>query len=398
MNYAPIEEAIDAIARGEFLVVVDDEDRENEGDLIIAADKVTPEAIAFMVRYTSGLICMPVVGERLDDLQLPLMVADNTDIHRTSFTVSVDYTPGTTTGISAEDRAVTIRAMIDPATRPSDMARPGHVFPLRYCEGGVLRRPGHTEAAVDFSRLAGLYPAGVLCEIVNDDGTMARGADLERFAKEHGILLVTIADLIAYRRQIEQLVSRTSEVFLPTPPGEFKAIGYRDHVEGAEHLALVHGDIHDGSPVLVRIHSECLTGDVFRSRRCDCGDQLEMATQQIVEAGAGVVVYLGGHEGRGIGLIDKLEAYALQDQGRDTVEANLDLGLPADSRDYGAAAQILRDLGVSSVRLLTNNPSKVEAMDSAGIKVSDRIPLTVPPSDRNHGYLQAKAQKLGHIL
>ena len=398
MNYAPIEEAIDAIARGEFLVVVDDEDRENEGDLIIAADKVTPEAIAFMVRYTSGLICMPVVGERLDDLQLPLMVADNTDIHRTSFTVSVDYTPGTTTGISAEDRAVTIRAMIDPVTRPSDLARPGHVFPLRYCEGGVLRRPGHTEAAVDFSRLAGLYPAGVLCEIVNDDGTMARGADLERFAKEHGILLVTIADLIAYRRQIEQLVSRTSEVMLPTPPGEFRAIGYRDHVEASEHLALVHGDIHDGSPVLVRIHSECLTGDVFRSRRCDCGDQLEMAVQQIVEAGAGVVVYLGGHEGRGIGLIDKLEAYALQDQGRDTVEANLDLGLPADSRDYGAAAQILRDLGVSSVRLLTNNPGKVEAMDTAGIKVSDRIPLTVPPSDRNHGYLQAKAEKLGHIL
>ncbi|MBT8203228.1 MAG: 3,4-dihydroxy-2-butanone-4-phosphate synthase, partial [Acidimicrobiia bacterium] len=245
MNYAPIEEAIDAIARGEFLVVVDDEDRENEGDLIIAADKVTPEAIAFMVRYTSGLICMPVTGERLDALQLPLMVADNTDIHRTSFTVSVDYTPGTTTGISAEDRATTIKAMIDPATRPSDMARPGHVFPLRYCEGGVLRRPGHTEAAVDFARLAGLDPAGVLCEIVNDDGTMARGADLERFAKEHGILLVTIADLIAYRRQIEQLVTRTSEVTLPTQEGEFRAIGYRDHVDGAEHLALVHGAIHD---------------------------------------------------------------------------------------------------------------------------------------------------------
>ncbi len=398
MNYAPIEEAIDAIARGEFLVVVDDEDRENEGDLIIAADKVTPEAIAFMVRYTSGLICMPIVGERLDDLQLPLMVADNTDIHRTSFTVSVDFTPGTTTGISAEDRAATITAMIDPTTRPSDMARPGHVFPLRYCEGGVLRRPGHTEAAVDFSRLAGLYPAGVLCEIVNDDGTMARGADLERFAKEHGILLVTIADLISYRRQIEQLVTRTSEVMLPTPAGEFRAVGYRDHVEGAEHLALVHGDIHDGSPVLVRIHSECLTGDVFRSRRCDCGDQLEMSTRQIVAVGAGVVVYLGGHEGRGIGLLDKLEAYALQDQGRDTVEANLDLGHPADSRDYSAAAQILRDLGVSTVKLLTNNPSKVDAMETAGIKVADRLPLTVAPSATNHGYLRTKAEKLGHLL
>jgi 3,4-dihydroxy 2-butanone 4-phosphate synthase/GTP cyclohydrolase II len=398
MKYAPIEEAIDAIARGEFLIVVDHEDRENEGDLILAAEKVTPEAIAFMVRYTSGLICMPVVGERLDDLQLPLMVADNTDIHRTSFTVSVDYTSGTTTGISAEDRSATIKAMIDPATRPSEMARPGHVFPLRYCEGGVLRRPGHTEAAVDFARLAGLYPAGVLCEIVNDDGTMARGADLEIFAKEHGILLVTIDDLIAYRRQIEQLVSRTSEVYLPTPQGEFRAIAYRDHVEGAEHLALVHGDIHDGSPVLVRVHSECLTGDVFRSRRCDCGDQLEMAMTEIVNAGAGVVVYLGGHEGRGIGLLDKIEAYALQEQGRDTVEANLDLGLPADARDYSPAAQILRDLGVSSVKLLTNNPTKVDALDSAGIKVTDRLPLVVETTDSNHGYLRAKAEKLGHLL
>ncbi len=398
MKTAPIEEAIDAIARGEFLVVVDHEDRENEGDLILAAEKVTPEAIAFMVRYTSGLICMPVVGERLDDLQLPLMVADNTDSHRTSFTVSVDYTSGTTTGISAKDRASTIRAMIDPAIRPSEMARPGHVFPLRYCEGGVLRRPGHTEAAVDFSRLAGLYPAGVLCEIVNDDGTMARGADLEVFAKEHGILLVTIDDLIAYRRQIEQLVTRTSEVTLPTPQGAFRAIGYRDHVEGAVHLALVHGDIHDGSSVLVRVHSECLTGDVFRSRRCDCGDQLEMAMSEIVANGAGVVVYLGGHEGRGIGLLDKIEAYALQDQGRDTVEANLDLGLPADARDYSAAAQILRDLGVSSVKLMTNNPSKVAALDEAGIKVTDRLPLVVPTTEGNGEYLRAKAEKLGHLL
>lgn len=398
MKYAPIEEAIDAIARGEFLVVVDHEERENEGDLILAAEKVTPQAVAFMVRYTSGLICLPLVGERLDDLQLPLMVAESTDIHRTSFTVSVDYTPGTTTGISAEDRAATIAAMIDPATRPSEMARPGHVFPLRYCDGGVLRRPGHTEAAVDFARMAGLYPAGVLGEIVNDDGSMARGADLELFAKQHGILLVTIADLIAYRRQIEQLVTRTSEVELPNQHGEFRAVGYRDHVGGAEHLALVHGDIHDGSPVLVRIHSECLTGDVFRSRRCDCGDQLEMAMARIATVGAGIVVYLGGHEGRGIGLLDKLEAYALQDQGRDTVEANLDLGLPADARDYSAAAQILRDLGVSSVRLMTNNPAKIEALDSAGVKVTERLPLVVPTTGMNDGYLRAKAEKLGHLL
>ncbi len=398
MNYAPIEEAIAAMARGEFLVVVDHEERENEGDLVISAGKVTPEAIAFMVRYTSGLICVPVVGERLDELQLPLMVADNTDIHRTSFTVSVDYTPATTTGISAEDRASTIAALIDPATRPPDLARPGHVFPLRYCDGGVLRRPGHTEAAVDFSRLAGLYPAGVLCEIVNDDGTMARGAELERFSKEHGILLVTIADLIAYRRQIEQLVTRTSEVTLPTPHGDFQAIGYRDHVGGAEHLALVRGDIHDGSSVLVRIHSECLTGDVFRSRRCDCGDQLELALAAIAGAGCGVVVYLGGHEGRGIGLLGKLEAYALQDTGRDTVEANLDLGLPADARDYGSAAQILRDLDVSSVKLMTNNPAKVEALDDAGIKVTDRLPLLVPATESTDGYLRAKAEKLGHLL
>jgi len=398
MIFAPIEEAIEAIARGEFLVVVDHEDRENEGDLIIAADKVTPEAIAFMVRYTSGLICMPVLGDRLDELQLPLMVSDNTDIHRTSFTVSVDSTLGTTTGISAEDRAATIKAIVDSETRPSDLARPGHVFPLRYCEGGVLRRPGHTEAAVDFARLAGLYPAGVLCEIVNDDGSMAKGTDLELFAKEHGILLVTIADLIAYRRQIERLVTRTTEVTLPTPHGEFRAIGYRDHVGGAEHLALVRGDIHDGSAILVRIHSECLTGDVFRSGRCDCGDQLEMAMAAIDKVGAGIVVYLGGHEGRGIGLLEKLEAYALQDNGRDTVEANLDLGLPADARDYGSAAQILRDLGVSSIKLLTNNPAKVEAMETAGIKLVERLPLVVAATAATAGYLRAKAEKLGHLL
>lgn len=398
MNFARIEEAISAFASGEFLVVVDDKERENEGDLILAADQVTTEAIAFMVRYTSGLVCMPVLGERLDELHLPLMVADNTDTHRTSFTVSVDFTPMTTTGISAADRAATIRAVVDAATDPADLARPGHVFPLRYREGGVLRRPGHTEAAVDMARLAGLYPAGVLCEIVNDDGSMSRGSQLRDFAKEHGILMVSIADLIAYRRQIEQLVSRTSEVDLPTSHGSFRAIGYRDHVDGSEHLALVKGNINADGSTLVRIHSECLTGDVFQSERCDCGAQLAMAISEINRNGSGAIVYLGGHEGRGIGLLSKLEAYALQESGRDTVEANLELGLPVDARDFTAAAQILRDLGVSSVKLMTNNPAKVDVLELAGIKVTERLPVKVGLTAANRKYLEAKAAKLGHIL
>ena len=398
MNFVRIEEAISAFARGEFLVVVDDKDRENEGDLILAADQVTTEAIAFMVRYTSGLICMPVLGERLDELHLPLMVADNTDTHRTSFTVSVDFTPMTTTGISAADRAATIRAVVDAATDAGDLARPGHVFPLRYREGGVLRRPGHTEAAVDMARLAGLYPAGVLCEIVNDDGSMSRGSQLGDFAKEHGILMVSIADLIAYRRQIEQLVSRTSEVDLPTSHAAFRAIGYRDHVDGSEHLALVKGNINADGSTLVRIHSECLTGDVFQSERCDCGAQLAMAISEINRNGSGAIVYLGGHEGRGIGLLSKLEAYSLQESGRDTVEANLELGLPVDARDYTPAAQILRDLGVSSVKLMTNNPAKVDVLELAGIKVTERLPVKVGLTAANRKYLEAKAAKLGHIL
>lgn len=398
MTFARIEEAINAFARGEFLVVVDDKDRENEGDLILAAEKVTTEAIAFMVRYTSGVICMPVLGERLDELKLPLMVADNTDNLRTSFTVSVDYTPATTTGISAADRAATIRAMIDGDTSPSSLARPGHVFPLRYCEGGVLRRPGHTEAAVDMARLAGLYPAGVLCEIVNDDGSMSRGEQLADFAAEHNILMISIADLIAYRRQIDQLVTRTAEVELPTAHGSFRAIGYRDHIDGSEHLALVKGDLNGDGSMLVRIHSECLTGDVFGSLRCDCGAQLEMAMSAINSQGGGAVVYLGGHEGRGIGLLSKLEAYVLQDNGRDTVEANLELGLPVDARDYSAAAQILRDLGISAVKLMTNNPAKVDVLELAGIKVTERVPVKVDHSDANRTYLEAKAKKLGHIL
>ena len=398
MRFARIEEAINAFARGEFLVVVDDKDRENEGDLILAAEKVTTEAIAFMVRYTSGLICVPVLGERLDELQLPLMVADNTDTHRTSFTVSVDYTPFTSTGISAADRTATIKAVIDDATAPTDLARPGHVFPLRYCEGGVLRRPGHTEAAVDMARLAELYPAGVLCEIVNDDGSMARGAQLSDFARQHRILMVSIADLIAYRRQIEQLVTRTTEVDLPTTYGSFRAIGYRDHVDGSEHLALVMGDLNGHGPALVRIHSECLTGDVFQSQRCDCGAQLAMAITAIARQGSGAIVYLGGHEGRGIGLLSKLEAYSLQENGRDTVEANLDLGLPVDARDYSAAAHILKDLGVSSVKLMTNNPAKVDVLELAGIKVTERLPVKIRRNETNRKYLDAKAKKLGHIL
>jgi len=398
MSFAPIDSAVAAFARGEFVVVVDDADRENEGDLIVAAEKVTPEQIAFMVRHTSGLICLPVVGERLDELRLPLMVSENTDARRTAFTISIDYIPKTTTGISAADRAATIRAVVDPRTTAGDLARPGHIFPLRYREGGVLIRAGHTEAAVDLARLAGLYPAGVLCELVNDDGSMARLPELERFAGEHGSPLISIADLIAYRRRREKLVRRVAEAVLPTEFGMFRVVGFESLLDGAQHVALVCGEVAGASNVLVRVHSECLTGDVFGSRRCDCGYQLHDALLRVAEEGRGVVLYLRGHEGRGIGLLHKLAAYALQENGRDTVEANEDLGLPVDARDYGIGAQILVDLGVSSMRLLTNNPAKRAGLEGYGLSITERVPLQTRPTAENRRYLATKAAKMGHLI
>ncbi|HUG75147.1 MAG TPA: bifunctional 3,4-dihydroxy-2-butanone-4-phosphate synthase/GTP cyclohydrolase II [Acidimicrobiia bacterium] len=398
MSFGTVEQAIEAFRRGEFVVVVDDADRENEGDLILAAEAATPERIAFMVRHTSGLICVPMLGERLDELRLPLMVSENTDSHRTAFTVSVDASDGTTTGISAGDRAATIQALIDPATAPADLARPGHIFPLRYQEGGVLRRAGHTEASVDLARLAGRYPAGVLCEIVSQDGSMARLPELLAFAEEHGVVIITIADLIAHRRQSEVLVRRRVEARIPTRHGEFRAVGYESLVDGATHIALVKGDVKGSDDVLVRVHSECLTGDVFGSRRCDCGTQLDLAMERIAAEGTGVVVYLRGHEGRGIGLLHKLAAYTLQDQGQDTVEANVSLGFPPDARDYGIGAQILADLGVGSMRLLTNNPTKRAGLEGFGLSIADRVPLETEPTPENRDYLRTKAAKLGHLL
>ncbi len=398
MAFQSIEEAISAIARGELVVVVDDADRENEGDLIMAAEMVTPEALGFMVRHTSGVICAPVEGDRLDELRLPQMVADNTEGHHTAFTVSVDAKIGTTTGISAADRCTTIRALIDHATGADDLARPGHIFPLRYRRGGVLKRAGHTEAAVDLARLAGLTPAGVLAEVVNDDGTMARLPDLERFAERHGLVLVSIADLIRYRRQREKLVRRVSEARIPTRHGEFTAYVFASLVDGAEHLAFVRGDVAGRPEVLVRVHSECLTGDVFGSMRCDCGYQLDLALARIASEGQGVLVYLRGHEGRGIGLGHKLRAYRLQDEGRDTVEANLELGFPIDSREYGIGSQILVDLGVSTMRLMTNNPAKYGGIEGYGLRIVERVPLAAEPNDENIAYLRTKQQKLGHLL
>ena len=396
--FASIPDAIAEIRDGRMVIVVDDADRENEGDLIIAAEKVTPEAIAFMVRYTSGVICLPVVGERLDDLQIPLMVAANTDHQRTAFTVSVDARRDVTTGISAVDRATTIRAMIDPQTQPEDFSRPGHIFPLRYREGGVLRRAGHTEAAVDLARLAGLFPAGVLCETVNDDGSMARLPDLVRFATDHSLKLISIADLIAYRRANEVLIERVAEAALPTEWGTFRAYAYESLVDARTHVALTIGDIGDGEKVLTRVHSECLTGDVFGSLRCDCGRQLDEAMRMIGEEGRGVVLYVRGHEGRAIGLSHKLRAYELQDRGRDTVEANLELGFAADQREYGIGAQILVDLGVRTMRLLTNNPDKRAGLEGYGLSIDERIPLETTPTEQNIDYLRTKREKLGHLL
>jgi len=396
--FATIPDAIEEIARGRMVIVVDDADRENEGDLIVAAEKVTQETIAFMVRYTSGVICMPMMGERLDELHIPLMVAANTDHQRTAFTVSVDARRGVTTGISAADRATTIRTMIDADTQPEDILRPGHIFPLRYREGGVLRRAGHTEAAVDLARLAGLFPAGVLCETVNDDGTMARLPDLATFARTHDLRLISIADLIEYRRRREVLVERVATALLPTAWGEFRAFAYESVVDGRTHVALVLGEIGDGADVMTRVHSECLTGDVFGSLRCDCGGQLERALELIGKEGRGVVLYIRGHEGRAIGLSHKLRAYELQDRGRDTVEANLELGFAADQREYGIGAQILADLGVRTMLLLTNNPDKRAGLEGYGLSIVERVPLETEPTPHNIEYLRTKVEKLGHLI
>jgi len=398
MPFTHITNAIEAIRRGELVIVVDDADRENEGDLIMAADKVTPEAIAFMIRHTSGVICQPLEGARCDALQLPLMVANNTEAQRTAFTVSVDARVDTTTGISAADRATTVHTLIDATTRPDDLARPGHIFPLRYREGGVLKRAGHTEAAVDLARLAGLTPSGVLAEVVNDDGTMARMPELERFAAQHGLQMISIADLIRYRRHEEKLVRRVSEARIPTRHGDFTAYVFESILDGVEHLAFVRGEVAGNENTLVRVHSECLTGDVFGSMRCDCGGQLDSALQRVADEGRGVVVYLRGHEGRGIGLGHKLRAYTLQDEGRDTVEANVELGFAVDSREYGIGSQILVDLGVTTMRLMTNNPSKYGGLEGYGLEIVERVPLRVEPNDENISYLRAKQAKLGHLL
>ncbi len=393
-----IEDAIEDIRKGRMVIVVDDEDRENEGDLIMAAELVTPERIAFMVRHTSGVICMPIVGERLDELEIPLMVADATDLQRTAFTVSVDALKGTTTGISASDRAATIRAIVDPGTTPRDLVRPGHIFPLRYCEGGVLKRAGHTEAAVDLARLAGLHPAGALGEIVNEDGTMARLPQLTRFAAAHGLRIVSISDLIEYRRRGERLVRRVADAWIPTIYGRFQAVAFESSVDGRVHVAMVLGDVGNGRDILVRVHSECLTGDVFHSLRCDCGTQLDDALGKIGAAGRGVVLYIRGHEGRAIGLTHKLRAYRLQEQGADTVEANQALGFEPDPRDYGIGAQILYELGVRTMRLLTNNPTKRAGLEGYGLSIVERVPLETTPTEHNIAYLRAKREKLGHLL
>ncbi len=403
-----VERAIAEIAAGRPVVVVDDADRENEGDIIFAASKATPELLAFTIRHTSGVICVPMLGEDLDRLQIPLMTSQNTERMRTAFTVSVDARDGVTTGISAADRARTVRALVDSATEPYELVRPGHVFPLRYTDGGVLRRPGHTEAAVDLARLAGLPPAGVLAEVVNDDGTMARLPALREFADSHGLALISIAQLIEYRRHRERMVTRVAETRVPNAHGLWRAIGYQNLMDGTEHLALLLGDV-PGQPardaaapappdVLVRMHSECLTGDVFGSQRCDCGSQLSAAMAAIAAEGRGVVLYLRGHEGRGIGLLSKLRAYQLQDEGADTVDANTELGLPVDARDYSTGAQILADLGVESLRLLTNNPAKVKGLADFGLKVTGTVSLPVIQTPHNLRYLIAKRDRLGHRI
>jgi 3,4-dihydroxy 2-butanone 4-phosphate synthase / GTP cyclohydrolase II len=393
-----VDRAIKDIAEGRPVVVVDDADRENEGDIILAASMATPELLAFMIRYTSGVICVPLPGAELDRLHLPLMTSQNTEHMRTAFTLSVDAREGVTTGISAADRATTIARLIDPATTAQDLVRPGHVFPLRYAEGGVLRRPGHTEAAVDLARLAGLPEAGVLAEVVNDDGTMARLPELREFATAHNLALISIEQLVEYRRRTERQLTREAQTRLPNAFGLWQAFGYRHDIDDTEYVALVLGDVAGGADVLTRLHSECLTGDVFGSLRCDCGAQLEAAMAAIATEGRGVVLYLRGHEGRGVGLLSKLRAYELQDAGADTVDANLKLGLPADAREYSAGAQMLADLKVRSVRLLTNNPAKVSGLTGCGVDVTARVPLTTAVTPYNLRYLTTKRDRLGHQI
>ena len=395
---APIEDVIVAIARGEIVIMVDDEDRENEGDLIMAAQFATPEKVAFIVRHTSGVIVAPLTGERCDDLRLPLMVDNNTESHRTAFTISVDLLEGTTTGISASDRAATLRALADPKIAHAAFARPGHIFPLRARDGGVLKRAGHTEAAVDLARLAGCEPAGIICEIQNDDGTMSRVPELKKFAKQHGLLISSIARLIEYRRHHERLVERMGSANVPTEWGNFECVAYRSTIDGIEHLAFVLGDLTTPEPVLTRVHSECLTGDVFGSRRCDCGPQLATAMKAVQEQGRGVIVYLRGHEGRGIGIGHKIRAYSLQDEGLDTVDANLELGLPVDSREYGIGAQILADLGARKLRLMTNNPAKYGGIAGYGLSVVERVSIITESTPENSSYLATKRDRLGHFF
>ena len=397
MPLSTVDEAIDEIRAGKCVIVVDDEDRENEGDLIVAAEKVTPDIINFMATHGRGLICMPLEGKRLDELQVPMMVQRNSTPQGTAFAVSIEAKNGTTTGISASDRAATVLAVLDPNTRPDDISMPGHMFPLRARPGGVLERSGHTEAAVDLARLAGLYPAGVICEIMNEDGTMARFPELQLFGKKHDIRLLSIAQLIAYRRRSEKLVQRVAEAQLPTRWGQFTTIAYKSQVDADQHVALVMGDLSGPEPVLTRVHSQCLTGDVFGSLRCDCGDQMAVALERIAAEGRGVFLYMR-QEGRGIGLHNKIMAYALQDQGMDTVEANVALGFPPDPRQYGVGAQILVDLGLTQIRLLTNNPTKRVGLESYGLTVVDQMSIVTPVTTHNRRYIEAKRDKLGHLI
>jgi 3,4-dihydroxy 2-butanone 4-phosphate synthase/GTP cyclohydrolase II len=397
--FAPIEDAIAAIGRGEIVVVVDDEDRENEGDLIMAAEFATPEKIAFFLHHTSGYICATVTSERARQLDLPHMVVQNTESMRTAFLVTVDFRHGTTTGISAYDRAATIQAIVDPSTRPADLLRPGHIAPLEAREGGVLKRAGHTEAAVDLARLAGCYPAGVLCEIVAADKMdMARVPELREFSRQHNLLMISIADLVRYRRRHEKLVKRISEAPIPTSWGRFTCVVYESLLDGEQHVAMVRGDIAGARDVLVRVHSECLTGDVFGSMRCDCGVQLDKAMSLIAAEDQGVVVYLRGHEGRGIGIGHKIRAYGLQDEGLDTIQANEALGLPIDSREYGIGAQILNDLGVTTMRLITNNPSKFGGLEGFGLEITDRVSVPAEFNEHNERYLRTKMEQMGHLI